>query len=75
MSGYQEVISDPSYRGQIVTFTAPHIGNTGINRDDDEAPAPALAGIIVRSLTDRRVEWRIEETLPGVSGGRHRIPA
>jgi carbamoyl-phosphate synthase small subunit len=63
MSGYQEVITDPSYRGQIVTFTAPHIGNTGMNRQDDEAPAPALAGIVVRSLTERPSSWRSEETL------------
>jgi carbamoyl-phosphate synthase small subunit len=73
MSGYQEVISDPSYRGQIVTFTSPHIGNTGMNRDDDEAPSPALAGIIVRSLTDRPSSWRSEETLEAFLT-RHGVP-
>ena len=73
MSGYQEVITDPSYRGQIVTFTAPHIGNTGMNRDDDEAPGPALAGIVVRSLTERPSSWRSEESL-GAFLERHRIP-
>jgi carbamoyl-phosphate synthase small subunit len=73
MSGYQEVISDPSYRGQIVTFTAPHIGNTGMNSEDDEAPAPALAGIVVRSLTDHPSSWRSEETLEHFLE-RHRIP-
>jgi carbamoyl-phosphate synthase small subunit len=73
MSGYQEVISDPSYRGQIVTFTSPHIGNTGINKEDSEAPSPALAGIIVRSLTDRPSSWRSEESLDQFLA-RHRIP-
>ena len=73
MSGYQEVISDPSYRGQIVTFTSPHIGNTGINREDDEAPAPALAGIVVRSLTEKPSSWRSEETLDAFLA-RHDIP-
>ena len=73
MTGYQEVITDPSYRGQIVTFTAPHIGNTGINRPDDEAPAPALAGIIVRSLTERPSSWRSEESLSTYLS-RHGIP-
>jgi len=63
MSGYQEVITDPSYRGQIVTFTASHIGNTGMNRYDNEAPAPALAGVIVRSLCEEPSSWRSEETL------------
>ena len=73
MSGYQEVISDPSYRGQIVTFTAPHIGNTGMNGPDDEAPAPALAGIIVRSLAETPSNWRSEESLVTYLT-RHRIP-
>ena len=73
MTGYQEVITDPSYRGQIVTFTAPHIGNTGMNREDDEAPAPALAGIVVRALSERPSSWRSEETLPEYLV-RHRVP-
>jgi carbamoyl-phosphate synthase small subunit len=64
MTGYQEVITDPSYRGQIVTFTAPHIGNTGMNPFDDEAPRPALAGIVVRDLSSRPSSWRSEESLP-----------
>ena len=73
MSGYQEVISDPSYRGQIVTFTTPHVGNTGMNATDDEAPVPALAGIVVRSLTDRPSSWRSEETLDAFLT-RHGVP-
>ena len=73
MSGYQEVISDPSYRGQIVTFTAPHIGNTGMNRPDDESSMPALAGIIVRSLSETPSNWRSEESLVAYLS-RHRIP-
>jgi carbamoyl-phosphate synthase small subunit len=73
MTGYQEVITDPSYRGQIVTFTAPHIGNTGINRPDDEAKTPALAGIVVRSLTERPSSWRSEESLSEFLS-RHRVP-
>ncbi|MBI2897611.1 MAG: glutamine-hydrolyzing carbamoyl-phosphate synthase small subunit [Deltaproteobacteria bacterium] len=48
MTGYQEVLTDPSYRGQIVAMTAPQIGNTGVNREDLEAERPALSGFIVR---------------------------
>jgi carbamoyl-phosphate synthase small subunit len=73
MTGYQEVITDPSYRGQIVTFTASHIGNTGVNAFDNEASGPALAGIVVRSLTDRPSSWRSEETLTGYLD-RHEVP-
>jgi carbamoyl-phosphate synthase small subunit len=73
MTGYQEVITDPSYRGQIVTFTASHIGNTGTNRYDSEAPKPALAGIVTRMLTDRPSSWRDEESLPAFLE-RHDLP-
>lgn len=73
MSGYQEVLTDPSYRGQIVTFTSPHLGNTGMNRPDDEAPAPALAGVVTRSLTRTPSSWRSEETLPDFFR-RHHLP-
>lgn len=73
MTGYQEVITDPSYRGQIVTFTSSHIGNTGIVPDDDEAAAPALAGIVTRALTERPSNWRSQETLPHYLA-RHGIP-
>jgi carbamoyl-phosphate synthase small subunit len=73
MTGYQEVITDPSYRGQIVTFTASHIGNTGVNVHDEEAKSPALAGVIVRSLAEVPSSWRSEETLPAYLE-RHGIP-
>lgn len=73
MTGYQEVITDPSYRGQIVTFTASHIGNTGTNPFDNEAPVPALAGIVTRALTALPSSWRARETLP-VFLERHGVP-
>ncbi|MBW7912105.1 MAG: carbamoyl phosphate synthase small subunit, partial [Alphaproteobacteria bacterium] len=49
MSGYQEIMTDPSYAGQMITFTFPHIGNVGANRDDLEAEAPFARGIILRA--------------------------
>jgi len=73
MTGYQEVITDPSYRGQIVTFTASHIGNTGTNPFDNEAPAPALAGIVTRVLTALPSSWRDQEPLPAFLK-RHGVP-
>src|SRR4026208_2055149 len=48
MSGYQEILTDPSYKGQIVAMTYPHIGNYGINGDDREPPSPQVRGFIVR---------------------------
>jgi len=54
LSGYQEVLSDPSYAGQIITFTYPHIGNYGTNPTDDESTAPACRGVVVRDLARRR---------------------
>jgi carbamoyl-phosphate synthase small subunit len=63
MSGYQEVISDPSYAGQVVAFTSTHIGNYGTNRDDDEAAAPHCRGIVVRDLTVTPSNWRSTEGL------------
>ena len=50
MTGYQELLTDPSYRGQIVTMTYPHIGNYGVNADDVESGRPHLSGFIVREL-------------------------
>jgi len=58
MTGYQEVLTDPSYRGQIVTMTAPQIGNTGINSEDGESSRPWLAGFIVREASPRASNWR-----------------
>jgi carbamoyl-phosphate synthase small subunit len=63
MSGYQEVLSDPSYAGQIVTFTYPHIGNYGIVGTDDESRKPFCRGLIVREPARRRSNWRATEGL------------
>ena len=54
MTGYQETLSDPSYNGQIVTFTYPLIGNYGINRDDFETINPSIKGLIVREVCKNR---------------------
>jgi carbamoyl-phosphate synthase small subunit len=58
MTGYQEVFTDPSYRGQIVVMTAPQIGNYGINAEDPESSAPQIAGVIVRELSQTYSNWR-----------------
>lgn len=58
MSGYQEVLSDPSYTGQIVAMTYPLIGNTGVNSEDSESTGPCLSGFIVRELSRRASNWR-----------------
>src|SRR5471032_1729310 len=49
MTGYQEILTDPSYAGQIITFTFPHIGNVGTNREDIETVTPAARGLVLRS--------------------------
>jgi carbamoyl-phosphate synthase small subunit len=74
MAGYQEVLTDPSYAGQIVAFTYPHIGNYGATPRDDESERPFCRGVIVRELTGRPSSWRATETLAGYLG-RHRLPA
>lgn len=63
LSGYQEVITDPSYAGQIITFTTPHIGNYGVNATDFEARRPFCRGIIVRDLARRHSNHRAEASL------------
>ena len=63
MSGYQEVMTDPSYAGQLVTFTYPELGNTGVNSADLEADAPHVRGVIARELAPLPSSWRSEETL------------
>jgi len=63
MSGYQEVLTDPSYAGQIVTFTTPHIGNYGVSRHDNEAKKSHARGVIIRDMARRRSNWRSEEPL------------
>lgn len=63
MSGYQEVMTDPSYSGQLVTFTYPELGNTGVNRADQEADAPHVRGVIARELSPVPSNWRSETSL------------
>ena len=74
LSGYQEVITDPSYAGQIISFTYPQIGNYGVSPLDDEAARPWCRGIVVRDLSRRASNWRstgpLEEFLE-----RHHTPA
>jgi carbamoyl-phosphate synthase small subunit len=65
MAGYQEVLTDPSYRGQMVTMTYPEIGNTGINPDDMESTRPWVEGFIVREVWRMPSNWRHVETLDG----------
>jgi carbamoyl-phosphate synthase small subunit len=74
LSGYQEVISDPSYAGQIITFTYPHIGNYGVSAEDEEARRPFCRGVIIRDLARRRSSWRSEGDLDTYLR-RHGIPA
>ena len=63
MTGYQEVITDPSYAGQIIAFTYPHIGNYGITAADAESSRPFCRGVIIRDLARRRSNWRSEGDL------------
>ncbi len=63
LSGYQEILTDPSYAGQIVTMTAPLIGNYGVCREDDEASRPWVAGLVVRELSPSYSNWRAEGSL------------
>ncbi|GLT21904.1 carbamoyl-phosphate synthase small chain [Zoogloea oryzae] len=63
MSGYQEILTDPSYCRQIVTLTYPHIGNTGINREDCEAGKVFAAGLVIRDLPLVASNWRSEQSL------------
>src|SRR3989442_4517212 len=65
MSGYQEIVTDPSYRGQIVTMTYPHIGNYGINPEDIESRQPWLVGFIVKDACPYPSNWRTRLTLDG----------
>ncbi|MGG0718896.1 carbamoyl phosphate synthase small subunit [Robertmurraya massiliosenegalensis] len=77
MTGYQEILSDPSYCGQIVTLTYPLIGNYGINRDDFESITPAISGFIVKEVADFPSNWRNQislneyfqsKNIPGIGG-------
>jgi len=64
ITGYQEILTDPSYCEQIVTFTYPHIGNTGVNDADEESPRPYAAGLVIRDSPLRASSWRAQRTLP-----------
>jgi carbamoyl-phosphate synthase small subunit len=64
MTGYQEILTDPSYCQQIVTLTYPHIGNTGCNDEDFESRANFAAGLVIRDLPIRCESWRMRDTLP-----------
>ena len=77
MAGYQEVITDPSYAGQVITFTYPHIGNYGTVEEDDESRRPFCRGVVVRDLARRPSNWRSSDDLgsflerrgvPGIAG-------
>ncbi|SDJ35146.1 glutamine-hydrolyzing carbamoyl-phosphate synthase small subunit [Aliiruegeria lutimaris] len=63
MTGYQEIMTDPSYAGQIVTFTFPHVGNVGVNPDDDETGDPVAAGMVVKWDPTEPSNWRAAENL------------
>ncbi len=73
MTGYQEILTDPSYAGQIVVMTYPHIGNYGITSSDSEADHPYVEGFIVRDFSDTPSNWRSEESLNNYLT-RHSIP-
>ncbi len=74
MSGYQEVITDPSYAGQVISFTSTHIGNYGTNASDDEATVPHCRGVVVCDLAGQPSNWRATEGLEPFLH-RHGVPA
>ncbi len=73
MTGYQEIMTDPSYAGQIVTFTFPHIGNVGVNPEDDETAEPFAAGMVVKWDPTAPSNWRATAPLVEWLGARGRI--
>ena len=74
ITGYQEILTDPSYYGQIVTLTQPHVGNTGANAWDEEAIRPHASGLIIRQLPFQTSNWRSEEGLEAYLK-RHKVVA
>ena len=77
MTGYQETLTDPSYFGQIVTMTAPQIGNYGVNDQDEESDGPKVAGFVIRELSPVVSNWRatgslheylLSNGIPGIEG-------
>lgn len=73
MTGYQEIMTDPSYASQVVTFTFPHIGNTGVTPEDNEAPDPVASGIVVRWDPTEPSNWRSTSELTDWMARRGRI--
>lgn len=73
MTGYQEVLTDPSYCGQIVIFTYPELGNTGVNAEDAESERPFVQGAIARNICHRPSNWRSTQTLSAYLK-EHRVP-
>ncbi|HSV05312.1 MAG TPA: glutamine-hydrolyzing carbamoyl-phosphate synthase small subunit [Candidatus Binatus sp.] len=73
MTGYQEILTDPSYEGQLVAMTYPEIGNVGVNREDVESRRPYVRGFVVREYREVPSSWRAEESL-GAYLARHGIP-
>ena len=80
MTGYQEILTDPSYAGQIITFTFPHIGNVGANPEDIETLTPAARGCVLRADITEPSNWRAAQhfdawlkahDLVGISQRRH----
>lgn len=64
MTGYQEVLTDPSYCGQLVTFTYPELGNTGVTSEDEESSRPQVMGAIARNICHQPSNWRSQQSLP-----------
>jgi carbamoyl-phosphate synthase small subunit len=73
MTGYQEVLSDPSYCSQIITFTFPHIGNVGVNPEDDETSDPVAEGMIVKWMPTQSSNWRATQEISEWLSARGRI--
>ena len=73
MTGYQEIMTDPSYAGQVVTFTFPHVGNVGVNPDDDETGEPVASGMIVKWMPTEPSNWRAIDDLNTWLAARGRI--
>src|SRR5258708_5064764 len=63
MTGYEEILTDPSYAGQIITFTFPHIGNVGVNDEDIETTTPAARGLVIRTAISEPANYRATQSL------------
>jgi carbamoyl-phosphate synthase small subunit len=73
MTGYQEILTDPSYARQLVALTFPHIGNVGVTAEDDESGAVRAEGLIIRDVPDLASNWRLEESLPAYLQRHHTV--